>query len=188
MGRAGSSSSDSGSGVETGGGAGTGCGGGAWAATGCGAGMGGSSGTGFGGGAGVSSTMECLPVVHGGMSRNSSNVRTRGLQQVQPGEVGQCSPWSRFREPEATFLALVEDGWAGVIDARVVRVGERLAAALVHAFLGHVGHCKGSERRRGRRSSYIEARVLLGLFSIVRMEGGVVPVIVWDGCTGAVSK
>jgi hypothetical protein len=52
--------------------------------------MGGSSGTGFGGGAGVSSTMECLPVVHGGMSRNPSNVRTRGLQQVQPGEVGQC--------------------------------------------------------------------------------------------------
>jgi hypothetical protein len=35
-------------------------------------------------GAGVSSTVECLPVVHGGMERNSSKVRTRGLQHFQP--------------------------------------------------------------------------------------------------------
>lgn len=34
--------------------------------------------------AGVSSTVECLPVVHGGMFRNSSNVRTRGLQHFHP--------------------------------------------------------------------------------------------------------
>ena len=33
---------------------------------------------------GVSSTVECLPVVHGGMVRNSSKVRTRGLQHFQP--------------------------------------------------------------------------------------------------------
>jgi hypothetical protein len=26
----------------------------------------------------------CLPVVHGGMERNSSKVRTRGLQHFQP--------------------------------------------------------------------------------------------------------
>ncbi len=32
----------------------------------------------------VSSTSACLPVVHGGMSRNSSKVRTRGLQHFQP--------------------------------------------------------------------------------------------------------
>jgi hypothetical protein len=38
----------------------------------------------FGAGTGVSSTVECLPVVHGGISRNSSNVRTRGLQHFQP--------------------------------------------------------------------------------------------------------
>jgi hypothetical protein len=38
----------------------------------------------FSGSAGVSSTVECLPVVHGGMARNSSNVRTRGLQHFQP--------------------------------------------------------------------------------------------------------
>jgi hypothetical protein len=37
-----------------------------------------------GAGAGVSSTVECLPVVQGGISRNSSKVRTRGLQHFQP--------------------------------------------------------------------------------------------------------
>lgn len=37
-------------------------------------------------GAGLSSTVECLPVVHGGMARNSSKVRTRGLQHFQPVE------------------------------------------------------------------------------------------------------
>lgn len=38
----------------------------------------------FAAGAGVSSTVECLPVVHGGIVKNSSNVRTRGLQHFQP--------------------------------------------------------------------------------------------------------
>lgn len=33
---------------------------------------------------GVSSTVECFPVVHGGIVRNSSKVRTRGLQHFQP--------------------------------------------------------------------------------------------------------
>ena len=41
-------------------------------------------GEGTGAGAGVSSTVECLPVVHGGIERNSSKVRTRGLQHFQP--------------------------------------------------------------------------------------------------------
>ena len=40
--------------------------------------------TSFVGCAGVSSTVECFPVVHGGISRNSSKVRTRGLQHFQP--------------------------------------------------------------------------------------------------------
>lgn len=39
---------------------------------------------GGGSGAGVSSVVECLPVVQGGIERNSSNVRTRGLQHFQP--------------------------------------------------------------------------------------------------------
>jgi hypothetical protein len=50
--------------------------------TGTGGGAGASSA--LGSGAGVSSTVECLPVVHGGMARNSSKVRTRGLQHFQP--------------------------------------------------------------------------------------------------------
>ena len=33
---------------------------------------------------GLSLTVVCLPVVHGGIERNSSNVRHRGLQQFQP--------------------------------------------------------------------------------------------------------
>lgn len=38
--------------------------------------------TGLGSGAGVSSIVECLPVVHGVIVKNSSNVRTRGLQHL----------------------------------------------------------------------------------------------------------
>ncbi len=58
--------------------------------TGIGAGMGAAAtifeaSTAFGfGGAGVSSVAECLPFVQGGISRNSSKVRTRGLQHFQP--------------------------------------------------------------------------------------------------------
>ena len=90
----GSSESDSGSGVAAlgEGAAGAACGsrGRASASTGCGfrtgTGAGTSSPGGFFVGAGVSSTVECLPVVHGGIARNSSNVKTRGLQQFQPGD------------------------------------------------------------------------------------------------------
>lgn len=35
---------------------------------------------------GGKSVVECLPIVHGGIERNSSNVKTRGLQHFQPGE------------------------------------------------------------------------------------------------------
>jgi hypothetical protein len=37
--------------------------------------------------AGGRSVVECLPVVQGGMDRNSSKVRTRGLQHFQPIQV-----------------------------------------------------------------------------------------------------
>lgn len=39
---------------------------------------------GGGAGVGVSSTVECFPVVQGGISRNSSKVKTRGLQHFHP--------------------------------------------------------------------------------------------------------
>lgn len=44
----------------------------------------GTSDGGGGSGCGVSSTVECFPVVQGGIERNSSKVRTRGLQHFQP--------------------------------------------------------------------------------------------------------
>jgi hypothetical protein len=37
-----------------------------------------------------------------------------------------------------TFLPLVEDGRAGMVDAHLVLVLVRFAAALVHTLLGHV--------------------------------------------------
>lgn len=89
----GSSESDSGSaGDEAGGGAGWDAriAGKLWTvplvATGFGGG-GTSSGTSDSGGGsplGVSSTVEWVPVVHGGIERNSSNVKNRGLQHFQP--------------------------------------------------------------------------------------------------------
>lgn len=45
---------------------------------------------GLGSGAGVSSTAECWPLVHGGMVMNSSNVRTLGLQHFHP----FCPSWN----------------------------------------------------------------------------------------------
>lgn len=47
------------------------------------------SGSGGGSGLGVSSTVECFPVVQGGIERNSSNVKNRGLQHFQPVSVSQ---------------------------------------------------------------------------------------------------
>jgi len=40
--------------------------------------------------AGGRSVVECLPVVQGGMDRNSSKVRTRGLQHFQPIRFSIC--------------------------------------------------------------------------------------------------
>jgi hypothetical protein len=36
------------------------------------------------------SVVECLPVVQGGIDRNSSKVRTRGLQHFQPVQLSTC--------------------------------------------------------------------------------------------------
>ena len=96
MGRLGSSLSESG---ETGGGVGTG-----WGAEmgardevvdGSGVGEIESDATELGSGwdfsrAGGRSVVECLPVVQGGIDRNSSKVRTRGLQHFQPVQLSTC--------------------------------------------------------------------------------------------------
>lgn len=47
----------------------------------------------------MSSIVECLPLVQGGIVRNSSNVRTRGLQHFQPAcrsaLCGDCKPQAK---------------------------------------------------------------------------------------------
>jgi hypothetical protein len=40
--------------------------------------------------AGGRSVVECLPVVQGGIDKNSSKVRTRGLQHFQPVQLSNC--------------------------------------------------------------------------------------------------
>jgi hypothetical protein len=91
--------------------------------------------------------VECLPVVQGGMARNSSKVRTRGLQHFQP-RVGQyvyvgCGESCRNMERgvSLTLLALVEDGRAWVVDALLVGRRKGLPARLVDAFLGSCHVC-----------------------------------------------
>ena len=63
------------------------------------------SGAWTGSGAGVSSTSECLPVVQGSMARNSSNVRTRGLQHFQPGMTFSTNPDYCSTEAMRTHLS-----------------------------------------------------------------------------------
>lgn len=93
-----------------------------------------------GSGAGVSSTVECLPVVHGGISRNSSKVRTRGLQHFQPFGVEPSVLvvliYHKLRT-QLTFLTLVEYWRARVVDTWLFRVAEDLAATFVNALGCH---------------------------------------------------
>lgn len=61
-------------------------------------------------GAAFSSTVECLPVVHGGMARNSSNVRTRGLQHFQPAIRNQSSVGSTSMSTDLFVLHGIQAG------------------------------------------------------------------------------
>lgn len=99
--RLGSSSSDSGGGAGEADGLGVAC---AVGSLGAGAGSDsssdprltwvplGTSGAWTGSGLGVSSTSECFPFVQGSIARNSSKVRTRGLQHSQPASSCQHVP------------------------------------------------------------------------------------------------
>lgn len=66
---------------------------------------------GGGSGLGVSSMVECLPIVHGGIERNSSKVRTRDLQHFQPVAWSQPEVEEKtvYGRPD-TFLAFMELG------------------------------------------------------------------------------
>lgn len=94
------------------------------------------------------SVVECWPSVQGGISMNSSKVRTRGLQHFHPN--GSCAS-AHGRDPGRgelwgcghTLLALVEDGRPGVVVARLGRaLVEGLAATLVDTLERHLG-CGG---------------------------------------------
>ena len=73
----------------------------------------GSIGASLGAGTGVSSTVECLPVVQGGITRNSSNVRTRGLQHFQP--IGALLAYlhsDRQMKKACEHLSALHERWA----------------------------------------------------------------------------
>ena len=92
-------------------------------------------------GFGVSSIVECLPVVHGGIDKNSSKVRTRGLQHFQPlTRVSLCTCNFEEMGHADTFLSLVENGRSWMKHAFFFNICIRLAAAFVNAFLRHVVH------------------------------------------------
>ena len=96
-----------------------------------------------GSGLGVSSTVECLPVVQGGISRNSSNVNTRGLQHFQPvTKVVSTEVPIYVADSGATFLPLVEFWRARMVDAVFILVCEGLSTTLVDALLCH---CNGAQ-------------------------------------------
>ena len=57
-------------------------------------------------GLGVSSTVLCLPVVQGGMERNSSKVSTRGLQHAHPFVSGCQNGFLQFRKQMSYLFGL----------------------------------------------------------------------------------
>ena len=91
--------------------------------------------------------VECLPVVQGGIDKNSSNVKNRGLQHFHPAQ--SVNPWhpnlGGRRGLADTFLTLVELGRTRMVDTRFLRILEGFAAAFVNALLRHVGDLQ-SER------------------------------------------
>ena len=68
--------------------------------------------------AGTSSTIECLPVVHGGIERNSSKVRTRGLQHFQPIESERQSSLCKVQLQARGHLSAPRERWEVLGDRR----------------------------------------------------------------------
>lgn len=85
------------------------------------------------------SVVLCLPSVHGAISRNSSKVRTLGLQHFQPRIVSDSPIYFHITDwiTITTFLPLVEDWRTRMVHAHLVRIGIQLAATLVDTLLSH---------------------------------------------------
>lgn len=99
------------------------------------------SGSGFASGNGVSSTVECFPVVHGGMERNSSKVRKRGLQHFQPSQEVSVTInmyKSTMKGRADTFLPFMENGRSRVVNTIFLRICEGSATTFVDALLCHL--------------------------------------------------
>lgn len=96
---------------------------------------------------GGKSVVLCFPSVQGGISRNSSKVKTLGLQHFQPSmyqndeseNVLVLSITFAIKEITGphTFLPLVEDWRTRMVNTDLVRIGVDLAATFVDTFLGH---------------------------------------------------
>ena len=86
------------------------------------------------------SVVECTPVVHGSISRNSSKLRTRGLQHFHPCHMSKQS-FDKLQilpaNASCTFLALMENWRPWMIMAVLVGICELFATPLVNTFLDH---------------------------------------------------
>jgi len=81
--------------------------------------------------------VECTPVVQGGMSMNSSKVRTRVEQHFHPETRISRGHGITELSMVRTFLPFMEDGRAGMVETLLSGVCEGLATALVHTLCGH---------------------------------------------------
>lgn len=89
--------------------------------------------------------MEWVPVVQGGMSINSSKVKTRGLQHFHPLDNELAHIYAHNGKLESgcfclinpTFLPLVENRRTGVVLALLFRVRKLLSTTLMDTLLSH---------------------------------------------------
>lgn len=80
-----------------------------------------------------SSIVECLPVVHGGISRNSSKVRTLGLQHFQP-DYDQSRRQKNW-VIDVTFLAFMKLWRSRMIYTWFIGIAEDFSTTLVYTLL-----------------------------------------------------
>ena len=79
------------------------------------------------------------------MERNSSKVRTRGLQHFQPSEevLVTVNIFDNGMKGRAdTFLPFMEDGRSRVVDTVFLGICKSSATAFMNTLVGHFGCCK----------------------------------------------
>ena len=103
------------------------------------------------------SVVECLPVVQGGIVRNSSKVRTRGLQHFQPrNNDGQSTRFPCIAmESSLTLLPLMEDRRTWMVLAFLLRICVHLPTGLMNTFLCHLELPKAESSRDEKLASIV---------------------------------